>query len=164
MIDPDVVRMPLVSTRSLIPTGTPASGPTVRPAMMSASTAFACCRATSGVGVQNAPRTGLSFSIRASTASVTSVGDNSLPRIFAARVTASMRQISFGAAAPERAADGNRGTRRDHEFAPRHSVWFAGFCRHLLPPYALVELSPFRRVALEKREDLCGPLGRLLEG
>ena len=84
-----------------MPTGTPASGPTVFPAMMSASIAFACARATSGDGVQKAPSTGLSLSIRASTASVTSVAESCLVRIFSASVTASMRQISFDGAAAE---------------------------------------------------------------
>ena len=82
-----------------MPTGTPASGPTVFPAMMSASIAFACARATSGDGVQKAPSTGLSLSIRASTASVTSVAESCLVRIFSASVTASMRQISFAGTA-----------------------------------------------------------------
>jgi hypothetical protein len=82
-----------------MPTGTPASGPTLLPAMISVSTAFACARATSGEGVQNAPSTGLSFSIRTSTASVTSVGDSCLVRIISASVTASMRQISLADAA-----------------------------------------------------------------
>jgi hypothetical protein len=67
--------------------------------MMSASTALACARATSGEGVQNAPNTGLSLSIRASTASVTSVGESCLVRIFSTSVTASMRQMSFAGTA-----------------------------------------------------------------
>ena len=37
--------MPLVNTRSLMPIGTPASGPTGAPAMMSASMRFAVSRA-----------------------------------------------------------------------------------------------------------------------
>ena len=36
----------------------------------------------------------------------------------------------------ERTADGDGGAGRDHEFAPRHSVFIAGFCRHRLPPSA----------------------------
>ena len=39
-----------------MPTGTPARGPTVFPAMMSASIALAWARATSGDGVQKAPK------------------------------------------------------------------------------------------------------------
>ena len=45
--------------------------------------------------MQKAPITGLTLSIRVRIASVTSVGESCLVRIFSASVTASMRQISF---------------------------------------------------------------------
>ena len=62
----------------------------------------------SGAGVQKAPITGLILSIRARTASVTSVGESCLVRIFSASVTASMRQISFAEALRRLDAGQNR--------------------------------------------------------
>ena len=52
--EPITVRMSLVATRSLMPIGTPASGPGSSPAAILASTARAAASATSGVGVQKA--------------------------------------------------------------------------------------------------------------
>ena len=70
-----VVRMPAVLTRSLIPTGTPARGPGSRPARTSSSTRFAATRATSGLGVQKAWSTGSSAYMRSSAASATSTAE-----------------------------------------------------------------------------------------
>jgi hypothetical protein len=51
--DPNVVRTPAVIVRSLMAVGTPCSGP--RPSAGTASSAFACARASSAVTVTNAP-------------------------------------------------------------------------------------------------------------
>src|SRR5882724_10197678 len=91
------VRISLVATRSLIPTGTPASGPGSSPAAILASTAAAAVRATSGVGVQNAWMYGSRVSMRRRTASVTSTAESVLSLTRSATVTASMRQISLSA-------------------------------------------------------------------
>src|SRR5712691_4659445 len=124
MTDPDVVLMPLVQTRSLMPTGTPASGPTFFPAMISASTAFACARATSGDGVQKAPSTGLSLSIRASTASVTSVAERYC--VHAADFVCRRGGQSRCSRCCKRVADHGGSPCRDHELAPRYPVFPAG--------------------------------------
>src|SRR4051812_11695812 len=87
--------MPFVATRSFMPTGTPASTPGSSPAAIFLSTAFAAARATSGAGMQNECKCGSSTSMRFNTASVTSTADNSFLRTLAARLTASMRQISL---------------------------------------------------------------------
>src|SRR5262249_56055673 len=55
--DPDVQRTPLTAVRSLIETGSPASGPTCSPDMIAASTFRAASNASSGVTVTNGLRT-----------------------------------------------------------------------------------------------------------
>ena len=85
----------LVQTRSLMPTGTPASGPGSSPAAIVASTRRAAARAWSGAGVQKACRWGSTRSMWAITASATSTAEISFARTRAASVTASMRHISF---------------------------------------------------------------------
>src|SRR3954451_4992882 len=92
------VRTPFLATRSLIPTGTPASGPTSRPAARTASIRRPSRRAASGVGVQNACSTGSRRSMRSSVASMTSTGDRRRARISSARRTASIRPISLACA------------------------------------------------------------------
>ncbi len=52
MCDPDIVRMPFVSARSLMAYGTPWIGPSGSPIITAASARFASASAISGVGVQ----------------------------------------------------------------------------------------------------------------
>src|SRR3982074_1042705 len=93
--EPMTVLIPLVATRSLMPTGTPASGPTASPFASLASIDLAAARACSGAGVQNACTCGSSTSMRRSNASVASSADRSLALMRRARVRASIRQISL---------------------------------------------------------------------
>src|ERR1700691_934892 len=115
------VKISLVATRSLIPIGTPASGPGSSPAAILASTTVAAARATSGVGVQNAWMCDSSFSMRRRTASATSTADSVLFLTRAATETASMRQISlsvlmyFLQLAKERSGRRRNGLGRRHE-------------------------------------------------
>ena len=73
--------MPAVGSRSLIEYGMPSSGPRSSPRSARASAAFASSRAWSAVTVRKAFSVGLSRSIRARTASVSSTGESAFSRI-----------------------------------------------------------------------------------
>ena len=76
-LEPKVVRRPAVGSRSLMEYGDAVQGAEQLAARARASAARACSRARSAVTVRKAFSFGLSRSIRASTASVTSTGDSS---------------------------------------------------------------------------------------
>jgi hypothetical protein len=73
--EPRRVGQPLTRIRSLIETGTPSSSPAGTPRCQRVSLARAAARASSGAWWQNALRTGLKRSMRASTARVASSGE-----------------------------------------------------------------------------------------
>jgi hypothetical protein len=83
-----------VQIRSFTPVGTPASGPTSRPAARSASIRFASSRAWSGTTVVNMRSVGSSRSSRSRTASTASTGDSSFAAMLLVRVVVSIWQIS----------------------------------------------------------------------
>ena len=92
---PNVVRMPFVATRSLVENGTPWSGPSFAPFLMTwRSAARASFIACSGVRVTNALRTGFTRSMRASTAFITSTGDSFRFLMAAAIAEAGIQQTS----------------------------------------------------------------------
>lgn len=70
--EPDVVRMPAVSCRSLCATGSPCSGPTGSPAAIRSSASDACSSAWSATSVTIAFTAGLTRSIRSRWAVTTS--------------------------------------------------------------------------------------------
>src|SRR6185312_294671 len=73
IFEPASVGNPSMSNRFLTANGTPASGPSGRPAARAASTALACARARAVTTAVNALSTRSSFAIRASAASVTAL-------------------------------------------------------------------------------------------
>lgn len=79
--DPNVVRIPAVGTRSLIPTGMPCSGARESPRMTASSASRAALRACSEATVQYAPTIGLIRSIRARSCSTSSTGEIRRSRI-----------------------------------------------------------------------------------
>ena len=79
VFEPLKVGQPLVSSRSLIETGTPSSAPRGSPFIQRASDSFAAASA-SGAMKQNAFSTGLSLSMRCKAARVTSSGEARLAR------------------------------------------------------------------------------------
>ena len=76
-LEPYVVRMPAVGSRSLMEYGMPSSGPAGSPLSARASAALASARARAAVTVRKALRVGLSRSTRLRTASATSTGETS---------------------------------------------------------------------------------------
>src|SRR5262249_47426146 len=86
--DPNVVRTPVVSTRSLCATGSPCSSPGCSPRASASSAAAALASAWSNVLVTTALTTGSTSSIRLMCAATTSRADTSRPRIRPARSTA----------------------------------------------------------------------------
>ena len=115
ILTPSVERTPAIQMASLIVTGTPCSGPRSSPRRTAASARFAADRARSGSGVMNAFRTGSNRSIRASTASTTSTGEDLLPtyqrrqtsrRQSAERVPIHMRPPTSGSRAGARDGSG----------------------------------------------------------
>src|ERR1700712_4287357 len=75
IFEPARVGRPCTSNRFFTANGTPASGPAILPAAISASTAQAFARERSAVTSVNALRTGLWVAMRASAASVTLSAD-----------------------------------------------------------------------------------------
>ncbi len=76
ILEPQVVRTPLVCVRSLMVTGTPWSGPSARPFFLRAAVAaLASLRADSRVSVTMALTCGFTASTRARTACTTSSGE-----------------------------------------------------------------------------------------
>src|SRR5437667_6304412 len=95
---PKVVRMPLVTTRSLVENGTPCSGPSLAPRFVSARSAPRADRiACSAVRVTKALSVGFRRSIRASTAFMTSTGETFFRRMAAAISEAGIQHSSSGA-------------------------------------------------------------------
>ena len=92
--EPNVVRMPLVGTRSLWATGSPCSGPTRSPRASAASAFTARSRASSGTSVTMALRVGLTRSIAASWASITSRAETCRSAISRASVVAGRKHRS----------------------------------------------------------------------
>jgi hypothetical protein len=87
--------MPLVGVRSLIETGTPWSGPRTAPRLPTAAVARrAAASACSAATVQYAFRDGFTFSMRASTAFVTSSGETLRRRIRGMRDAAGVKHSS----------------------------------------------------------------------
>ena len=95
--DPKVVRMPFVHVRSLWATGSPCSGPSVSPRATAASAASAPRRASSGSSVTMALTAGLTSSMRARWASITSTAEISRAAIARARSVAGRKQRSVDA-------------------------------------------------------------------
>src|SRR6266481_1564423 len=106
--------MPRVNSTSFTDTGTPCRRPSGSPFITAISASRACRRATSYETRQKALRRGLTASMRARTASVSSTGESSLRRIRAAHSTAE-RQTTSSAAIVTTAAlyHPRRGRRRD---------------------------------------------------
>ena len=95
--DPKVVRMPFVHVRSLWATGSPCNGPSVSPRATAASAASAPRRASSGSSVTMALTAGLTSSMRARCASITSTAEISRDAIARARSVAGRKQRSVDA-------------------------------------------------------------------
>src|SRR5947207_914233 len=89
--------MPRVKSTSFTDTGTPCSRPSGSPFITAISASRARRRATSCATRAKALRRGLTASMRARTASVSSTGDNSLRRIKAAHSTAERQTTSSAA-------------------------------------------------------------------
>ena len=92
--DPLEVRTPLVNTRSSRVSGTPCNGPSGAPDIISFSGRRAAAIAASAVGVHTAFRRGLRASSRASTASITSIGETLRRAYILASSAAGVKQSS----------------------------------------------------------------------
>ena len=92
--EPNVVRMPAVSTRSLCATGRPCSGPSGAPRACASSALRAFSRACSAISVTIAFTFGFTRSICFRCASITSRALNFLRRMSAAISTAVRKQMS----------------------------------------------------------------------
>ena len=75
MLEPAMVRTPLVKARSLMVVGTPCRGPSASPRITACSARRACSPAASAVQVQIALSFGFRASARSRTAAMTSTGE-----------------------------------------------------------------------------------------
>src|SRR6266403_2258710 len=98
--------MPRVNSTSFTDTGTPCRRPSGSPFITAISASRASRRATSWATRQKALRRGLTASMRARTASVSSTGESSLRRIRAAHSTAERQTTSSAAIEPGAGAPG----------------------------------------------------------
>src|SRR3954454_17007794 len=94
MREPRRVGNPRISTRSLIVTGTPSSGPSGAPSRQRRSAARAASSAPSRSMTQNAFSFGCSASARSSNASTASTGDSALVRYSSTRSSAEAKAMS----------------------------------------------------------------------